>query len=198
MVTINRSSAAIIVLAIFTSYPFLSAFLLGGLFATNDTDFSIYNTGWNGASEFKERFESQGANISTIVGSSNVLNRLNSTEMGGSRGALIILGPAVHYDFTEALAILMYAINGGRVLIADDFGTANDILDMFSVFLGLMAQMDLADAGVDLLGGATGAEDTGIMCAARIGTTGGVCNRGAVQNDPDAAGGGSVTVGYGF
>lgn len=159
MVTINRSTAAIIVLAIFISYPFISAFVFGGFFRTNNTDFSIYNTGWNGASEFKKRFQDHPnqAQISTIIGSSNVLNRLNESEMNDSRGALIILGPAINYDFSEALAILMYAVNGGRVLIADDFGTANDILDMFSVFLGMMSQMDLGT--IDL--GAAAGEETG-------------------------------------
>lgn len=156
MVEINRTTTAMIILAIFISYPFASAFVLGLLpraFNTNTTNFSIYNTGWNGASTFMEMFrdhEEEGQ-ISTIVGSSNVLNRLNSSEMNNSQGSLIILGPAIHYDFTEALAILMYAINGGRVLIADDFGTANDILGVLSIFLGFMAQIDLGavvgDAG---------------------------------------------------
>lgn len=158
MVEINRTTSAMIVLAIFISYPFVSAAIFGFLFRTNTTNFSIYNTGWNGASAFKELFEnhSEKAQISTIVGSSNVLNRLNksSPEMNGSQGSLIILGPAVHYDFTEALAILMYAINGGRVLIADDFGTANDILGILNIFLGFMAQIDLGGvmAGTNIFG----------------------------------------------
>lgn len=151
MVEINRTTSAMIILAVFISYPFISASLLGFLNVTNNTtNFSIYNTGWNGASEFMEMFEnhSEKAQISTIVGSSNILNRLNKTEMNGSQGSLIILGPAVHYDFSEALAILMYAINGGRVLIADDFGTSNDILGVLSIFLGFMSQIDLGDIGL--------------------------------------------------
>jgi len=149
MVEINRTTAAMIILAIFISYPFVSASLLGFLFTTNTTNFSIYNTGWNGASTFKEMFEnhSNQGQISTIVGSSNILNRLNKSEMNNSQGSLIILGPAVHYDFSEALAVLMYAINGGRVLIADDFGTANDILGVLSIFLGFMSQIDLGGLG---------------------------------------------------
>ncbi|MFX1285113.1 MAG: hypothetical protein ACFFB5_15740 [Promethearchaeota archaeon] len=151
MVEINRTTAALIILAIFVSYPFVSASLLGFLFTTNTTNFSIYNTGWNGTSAFKDMFKNHAkkGQISTIVGSSNILNRLNKSEMNNSQGALIILGPAVHYDFTEALAILMYAINGGRVLIADDFGTANDILGVLSIFLGFMSQVDLGDLGME-------------------------------------------------
>ncbi|MFX0014684.1 MAG: hypothetical protein ACFFB2_06040 [Promethearchaeota archaeon] len=155
MVEINRTTAALIILAIFISYPFAAAFVLGFLpraFSKNTTNFSIYNEEWNGASKFKEMFEetSNNAQISTIVGSSNILNRLNNTEMNGS---LIILGPAIHYDFSEALAIIMFAINGGRVLIADDFGTANDILGVLSIFLGFMSQVDLLDLGMGNVAG---------------------------------------------
>ncbi|UCG89697.1 MAG: DUF4350 domain-containing protein [Candidatus Heimdallarchaeota archaeon] len=181
MVEINRTTAALIILAIFISYPFVSASLFGFLFTTNTTNFSIYNTGWNGASTFKEMFEnhSNQGRISTIVGSSNILNRINKSEpeMNNSQGSLIILGPAVHYDPTEALAILMYAINGGRVLIADDFGTANDILSVLSLFLGFMAQVDLSDVG---LGDMAGTNMFGLNTTTNATTNGDdECNLGA-------------------
>jgi hypothetical protein len=146
MAEINKTTSALIILAIFISYPFVSASLFGFFFTRNTTNFSIYNSGWNGVSELKDRFVEQGAEISTIVGSSNVLNRLNSTEMG-DQGSLLILGPSIHYDFSESLAILMYAINGGRVLIADDFGTANDILSVLSIFLGFISEIDIGSMG---------------------------------------------------
>ncbi len=152
MAEINRTTAVMVILALFVSYPFLSASVLGLVgITTNSTNFSIYNEGWNGASTFKDLFKDHDneGQISTIVGSSNVLNRLNSSEMNNNRGSLVILGPAIHYDFTEALAILMYAINGGRVLIADDFGTANDILGVLSIFLGFLSQVSIEmDANV--------------------------------------------------
>ncbi|MFX1514681.1 MAG: hypothetical protein ACFFC6_00085 [Promethearchaeota archaeon] len=154
---VDRTTSALIILAIFISYPFAAAFLLGIVAVDrNTTNFSIYNEGWNGASAFKKMFEEygdegEGGQISTIVGSNNVLNRLNASE---SNSSLIILGPAVHYDFSEALAIVFYAIKGGRVLIADDFGTANDILGVLSIFLGMMAQIDLGGLGYsDATGG---------------------------------------------
>ena len=145
MVEINKSTSAMIILAIFISYPFVAASLFGFFFSNNTTNFSIYNNSWNGASEFKDRFKNHPneGQISTIVGSSNVLNRLNSSEMNGTQGSLVILGPGIHYDFSESLAILMYAINGGRVLLADDFGTGNDILSVLSIFLGFISEIDL-------------------------------------------------------
>ena len=58
MAEINRTTTAMIVLAIFISYPFLSASVLGLLGSTtNSTNFSIYNEGWNGASTFKDLFK---------------------------------------------------------------------------------------------------------------------------------------------
>ena len=152
MAEINRTTAVMVILALFVSYPFLSASVLGLVgITTNSTNFSIYNERWNGASTFKDLFKEHDneGQISTIVGSSNVLNRLNASEMNNTRGSLVILGPAIHYDFSESLAILMYAINGGRVLIADDFGTANDILGVLSIFLGFLSQIELEmDANV--------------------------------------------------
>lgn len=161
MVAINRNTSVLIVLAIFISYPFLAATFLGFIFSRNTTNFSIYNTGAFGASELMQKFKDHPneGQIATIVGSSNILNRLNASDMNDSQGSLIILGPAIHYDFSEALAILMYAINGGRVLIADDFGTANDILGVLSIFLGFMSEIDLGSIpgmsgsdGMNLLG----------------------------------------------
>ncbi|MHA2275533.1 MAG: hypothetical protein ACXAC2_07190, partial [Candidatus Kariarchaeaceae archaeon] len=57
MVEINKSTSAMIILAIFISYPFVGASLFSFILSNNTTNFSIYNTGWNGASEFKDRFE---------------------------------------------------------------------------------------------------------------------------------------------
>lgn len=152
MVSINRTSSVIIVLGILITYPFVVSLIP---FLSRDVaNFSSYNDGWNGASEFRSIFEEAGANVSTIVGSSNVLSRLNASETNdGSLGSLVILGPAIHYDFTESLAIMLYAINGGRVLIADDFGTANDILSVLSIFLDALSQipMDLGE-NVNLFG----------------------------------------------
>ncbi|MHA1976051.1 MAG: DUF4350 domain-containing protein [Candidatus Hodarchaeales archaeon] len=153
MAEINKTTSALVILAVFISYPFVSASMFGFLFTNNSTNFSIYNKGWNGASTFKDLFVEEGAEISTIVGSSNVLNRLNQTDLGGNQGSLIILGPSVHYDFSESLAILMYAINGGRVIIADDFGTGNDILSVLSIFLGFISEIDLGSMGFGDSGG---------------------------------------------
>ena len=79
MTEINRNTSALVIIAIFITYPFISAMFFNIIRIDNTTNFSIYNDNWNGVSEFKQRFEDRGGEISTIVGSSNVLNRLNTT-----------------------------------------------------------------------------------------------------------------------
>ncbi len=149
---ITSGSLLLIVLAIIFTYPFVTALLIPNNIIK--TPFSIYNTDWNGASKFKEMWEEAGAVVKTIAGSTNTLNRLNTTELLGGQnqtaGTLVILGPTLHYDFSESLSILLYLARGGRVIIADDFGTANDILALFSSLLAFLGnqQIDLGDAGL--------------------------------------------------
>ncbi len=111
----------------------------------NQTEFSIYNTGWDGTSEFRTILQNQYPNvqIKTLLGSANALNRLNDS-IGANAGSLVIIGPKVHYDPFESIAILLYAAKGGRVLLADDFGTGNDILSYFSMLIKLLSNTTLA------------------------------------------------------
>ncbi len=146
MVNIPRGSFIFIILFIVLTLPFFLALLPQDL---NTTEFSIYNTDWNGLSEFKDLIGTvdSTAKVETLIGSANALNRLNSSG-GADSGALFILGPKVNYDPTEAIAILLYFLKGGRVVIADDFGTANDILGYFSLILQAIASADVDPLGL--------------------------------------------------
>lgn len=109
----------------------------------NSTNFSIYNEGWGGLTDFREIVENEGGNgveVKTIIGSLNILNRLNAT--GAEAGTLVIMGPGVHYDTTESIALMLYLLRGGRVVICDDFGTANDLLTIFNSLLAALPPMD--------------------------------------------------------
>ncbi|MHA2330802.1 MAG: hypothetical protein ACXAEU_02140 [Candidatus Hodarchaeales archaeon] len=146
MARISMVTTTLIVLFILLSLPFLLAFLPADL--TEQTNFSIYNKGYGGASKFKEMFEEiasnsgKTANIKTLIGSANSLNRIAGST-GGEMGTLVILGPAVSYGIDESMAIMLYALKGGRVIVADDFGTGNDVLAMFNLLLSAMG--DLGD-----------------------------------------------------
>ncbi|MFW9992712.1 MAG: hypothetical protein ACFFD4_11750 [Candidatus Odinarchaeota archaeon] len=154
MARISTITTALIVLFIVLSLPFLLALLPSNV--TAQTNFSIYNTGYGGASAFKEMFEDQAAaegktvTIKTLIGSANSLNRIAGST-GGEIGTLVILGPAVHYGIDESMAIMLYILKGGRVILADDFGTGNDVLVLFNLLLSTLSDLsglaggDLAD-----------------------------------------------------
>lgn len=147
---IPRGSFIYLTLFLVLSAPFVLALIPQEF---RETDFSIYNEGWNGTSEFRSLVEkSDNVEVKTLMGSTNALNRV-SNSTGADAGALVIMGPKVTYDPTEAIAILLYAAKGGRVLIADDYGTANDILYYFSILLEALANTALSGAnGANVFG----------------------------------------------
>ena len=131
MASIGKGTVLLLVLFGATIFPF--ALFSTPLGSVEDTPFSIYNEDWNGLSEFREIIEEMYPedrdgdgypdSIKTIISSINAVNRLENET-----GILVIMGPAVHYDISEAVALVLFIMNGGSVLIADDFGTANDLL----------------------------------------------------------------------
>ena len=131
MASIGKGTVLLLVLFGVTIFPF--ALFSTPLGSVEDTPFSIYNEDWNGLSEFREIIEEMYPedrdgdgypdSIKTIISSINAVNRLENET-----GILVIMGPSVHYDISEAVALVLFIMNGGTVLIADDFGTANDLL----------------------------------------------------------------------
>jgi hypothetical protein len=152
LVSIPRGSFIYILLFIVITLPFGLALIPQEI---NSSPFSIYNTNWDGLSEFKNLIEEneENPNVKTLIGSTNALNRLNST-IGAEAGSLVIMGPKVNYDPSEAIAILLYFIKGGRLVIADDFGTANDILYYFSLILQAISSAAVDGNNLMGLGGA--------------------------------------------
>jgi hypothetical protein len=91
--------------------------------------FSIYNTGWDGTSLLREDLENSGFEVTPIVSTLNTLTRTN--EMG----VLVINGPSIFFDPSEVIALSYFIMRGGSVLLADDFGSANNILSMINTFI---------------------------------------------------------------
>ena len=147
MRTIPKAAMLYITLFIVLSMPFALALLPQNF---NQTEFSIYNKGWDGTSEFRSLISTnyKDVHIKTLIGSTNALNRLNET-IGANSGSLIIMGPKIHYDPFEAIAILLYAAKGGRVVIADDFGTSNDVLNYFSMLISLLANSNIGSSATN-------------------------------------------------
>ena len=82
-------------------------------------DFSIYNTQWDGCSEFRIMAETLGHDVNAIQTSMSVIYRFNGSA------TLVILGPVRDFTFDAVLTIFDHLKAGGSVLVADDLGTAN-------------------------------------------------------------------------
>ena len=100
-------------------------FSVVGLGNTIITDYSIYNTNWNGLSNFRSIIEKQGYQVKPIISSLSSINRVNTPSV------LVIIGPTAFYDPIASTSI---------------FGSASEIF----TFLGLNIQFSgqlLLDAG---------------------------------------------------
>lgn len=84
-----------------------------------DYDFSIYNTDWDGCSQFRVMIEQNGYQVQSIQSAMSVINRYDGNA------TLVILGPVRDFSFDATLTILQHMMAGGGVIIADDFGTTN-------------------------------------------------------------------------
>ncbi len=89
-------------------------------------EFSMFNTKWNGCSEFAKCLAREGKVIP-------VLYPYNSIHLGDLDGALIIIGPDVDFSSLEANEVKKFLERGGTIFIADDFGKANSLLEKLNV-----------------------------------------------------------------
>ncbi len=85
------------------------------------TEFSLTNDRWDGCSHFASLL----SNKKEVIPLYLPLDSYNLTRMGG---ALLIIGPSLEYGDEELKALERFVRMGNTLLIADDFGTGNDIL----------------------------------------------------------------------
>lgn len=82
---------------------------------TAPIDFSRYNVQWNGTSQFFEKIDATDVtDFSTLNSSSNA--------------TLLIIAPIRDYSLQEAEAVRTFLLRGNVVILADDFGTGNTLL----------------------------------------------------------------------
>jgi hypothetical protein len=94
-------------------------------------DFSIYNTQYNGLSQFRSSIEDN-REVLTIQASMSVITRYNGSAV------LVIMGPVRDFSLDASLVIYTHLLAGGGVLVADDFGTASS---SFAVLNALMSSL---------------------------------------------------------
>ncbi|TFF91004.1 MAG: DUF4350 domain-containing protein [Promethearchaeota archaeon] len=88
--------------------------------------YSVTNTTGTGCSDFKNILESDGYTTNTLLSSYNELQRLSDYHPI-NRTLLIILGPKQLFGIFEVFSLIDFINNGGKVFIACDIGTANQI-----------------------------------------------------------------------
>ena len=103
--------------------------------ATSSVDFSIFNSGWNGTSrlavltyqagKFAPAFKVQ--STGTDVGIEQL--DLATLPLDPRADALVIIGPTKPFTSAEGIHIAAFVRQGGELLLADDFGSGNTLLE---------------------------------------------------------------------
>ncbi|MHA1918036.1 MAG: DUF4350 domain-containing protein [Candidatus Ranarchaeia archaeon] len=93
-------------------------------------DFSTYNQNWNGCSDLRESVDNMGYTTKSLVSS------ISTTNKQVDPGVLVIIGPSIGYSLFDITALIGYVLAGGSVLIADDFGSANQLFDPLNLLIG--------------------------------------------------------------
>jgi len=89
------------------------------------SDFSIYNTGWNGCSQFARRLYASGKEVFPLHTSFATIR----SRPENSRTALVIIGPTRPFSPADSDFTARFARSGGLVIVANDFDQGNSILE---------------------------------------------------------------------
>ncbi|NHJ12629.1 MAG: hypothetical protein EAX95_03095 [Candidatus Thorarchaeota archaeon] len=122
----------------------LAGTTIAGVGEVYGQDFSIYNEGWNGYSEFRTAVNESGYDVKSIQSSMSVLSRYQGSAV------LVISGPVIDYSADTLLVMFQHLLAGGGVLIADDFGTSNNSLFLLNQFM--QPQIGSAVPGLNFTG----------------------------------------------
>ena len=88
----------------------------------SSADYSVINTNSTGTSSFGKLLYSKG-------GVSPILGPLDSTGISDEKGTLVIIGPNIDFAPGEISSVRAFLENGNTLLLADDFGTGNELLE---------------------------------------------------------------------
>ncbi|NJE25881.1 DUF4350 domain-containing protein [Thermococcus sp. MV5] len=92
----------------------------------SSAEYSVLNTDWNGVSSFGRLLYSKGEIVP-------VLSTYESMGLGERKGTLIIVGPNLDFTNEEIWELKRFLENGNTLILADDFGTGNEILEGLGV-----------------------------------------------------------------
>ena len=96
-------------------------------FTERTTHLSAYSDKWNDISEFRESVEDIGYNTASIISSPAMLLEVEEPE----KTLFIAIGVERSYTATEARIIYDFVRDGGKAVIADDYGYANSVSEYY-------------------------------------------------------------------
>lgn len=88
----------------------------------SNADYSFLNTGWNGLSSFGKLIYSRGDIVP-------VMSTYDSISLGEKKGTLVVVGPSLEFTSSEVDEVRDFLNGGGVLILADDFGTGNGLLE---------------------------------------------------------------------
>jgi len=97
-----------------------------GVGGVDTLPFSIYNTAdppGDGCSELADALTNDGYMVSPLISSLSVVNGIPENSV------LVVIGPTHFFSIIDSSALVDFFNKGGSMLIADDYGSANNILD---------------------------------------------------------------------
>jgi hypothetical protein len=129
---LRRGYAAVGILAI--AIVLLVVSMTAPVISTS-TDFSIYNSGWNGTSKlavftyhlgkFVPTFETRSTGTDISIAQLN----LRDMNLDPQTSSLVIIGPTKAFSSAEGQIVGDFVRGGGKLLLADDFGSGNSLLE---------------------------------------------------------------------
>jgi hypothetical protein len=127
--------ALFLVIFIFSFIPLFGAILDSG---KNDQNFSVYNSDWNGATDFKGTIELEGYDVMTIQSSLSATERLNKSIL------LILLGPNQFYNPVFEIPYFIDFFDSdikNSLFICHDHGSTSTLL--WEIFIASAIDPDL-------------------------------------------------------
>lgn len=128
---LRRSYAAVAVMAVAIALLIIS---MTAPVASSSADFSIFNSGWNGTSQlavltyqtgkFAPAFQVQSTGTDVTIEQAD----LTMIDLDPDANALVIIGPTKAFTSAEGAHVSEFVRAGGELLLADDFGTGNSLL----------------------------------------------------------------------
>ncbi|MFP4142657.1 MAG: DUF4350 domain-containing protein [Thermoplasmata archaeon] len=127
----NKVTIYIITIAVFFLILILS---ISAPIVVNESEYSIYNTDWNGCSEMGIKTRNIGSftpNIELVEGKHTEVSQKELTEydVEPENSGLMILGPREEFSENDTDYVDSFLRNGGIMVLSDDFGSGNDLLE---------------------------------------------------------------------